>query len=244
MAVAGDVAVVEESLAVRLDDVRLDAREVGDAHGGRLHRATGFGDGRLAISYDAVVDGVGTVAPVAEIDLVRYARPSRYCESDLLAAVARAEFGDRRGADLVAAVDGWVRAHLEYLSGSGRPTDGAIAALLARRGVCRDFAHVVIALLRALDVPARLAAVYAPGLTPMDFHAVAEVALDGEWHVIDATALAPRQTMLRIATGRDAADTAFLTTGGCEVHLTGLVVSATTDEDLPYDEPSQPVRLG
>ena len=77
--------------------------------------------------------------------------------------------------------------------------------------MCRDFAHLVIALLRARNVPARLVAVYAPGLQPMDFHAVVEAAIDGEWRVVDATTLAPRQSLVRIATGRDASDTAFLT---------------------------------
>src|SRR5690606_13899415 len=93
-------------------------------------------------------------------------------------------------------------------------TDGAVSTLLSRRGVCRDFAHLVVAFLRALDVPARVVSVYAPGLTPMDFHAVAEAAIDGTWHVVDATGLAPRQSLLRIATGRDAADTAFLSARG------------------------------
>ena len=88
------------------------------------------------------------------------------------------------------------------------PTDDAIDTLLAGEGVCRDFAHVCITLCRFLDIPARYVGVYAPGLSPMDFHAVFEAAVDGHWYVFDATRLAPRQTMLRISTGRDAADTA------------------------------------
>ncbi len=105
-----------------------------------------------------------------------------------------------------------------------------------------DYAHLVVALLRALDVPARLVAVYAPGLDPMDFHAVAEAYIDGAWHVVDATALAPRSTLLRIATGRDAADTAFLTTIGGLVALRMLNVTATVD-DLPLDDMTRLVRL-
>jgi transglutaminase-like putative cysteine protease len=73
---------------------------------------------------------------------------------------------------------------------------------LAGAGVCRDYAHLVIASLRALSVPARLVAVYAPGCQPMDFHAVAESFVDGAWRVVDATCLAPRQSMVRIATER------------------------------------------
>jgi transglutaminase-like putative cysteine protease len=118
-----------------------------------------------------------------------------------------------------------------------------VSTLLARQGVCRDFAHLVIALLRACDVPARLASVYAPGLQPMDFHAVAEVLIDGRWLVTDATLLAPRSTLVRIATGRDAADTAFLTTTGASVELTSLEVHATSDGPLPDDDLRQPVQL-
>ena len=109
-----------------------------------------------------------------------------------------------------------------YIAGSSRSTDGAVTTLLSRQGVCRDFAHLVIAMLRACDMPARLVSVYAPGLQPMDFHAVAEALVDGEWLVADATTLAPRAAMLRIATGRDAADTAFLTSFGEAVTLQSL----------------------
>ena len=82
--------------------------------------------------------------------------------------------------------------------------------LLAGAGVCRDYAHLVVALLRAVNVPARLVAVYAPGCQPMDFHAVAEAFVDGSGGSSTPRCLAPRQTLVRIATGRDAADTAFL----------------------------------
>jgi Transglutaminase-like superfamily len=85
---------------------------------------------------------------------------------------------------------------------------GAVASrhLARRRRVCRDFAHLMVALLRAVNVPARVVSVYAPGLYPMDLHAVAETFVEGEWRVVDGTLLAPRQTVVRIATGRDAAD--------------------------------------
>ena len=131
---------------------------------------------------------------------------------------------------------------LSYVPGSSLPTDGAVNTLLARQGVCRDYAHLVIALLRALDVPARLAAVYAPGLDPMDFHAVAEAWVEGAWHVVDATTLAPRSTLVRIATGRDAADTAFLSNYGANVRLDNLWVTAVADE-LPGDDVTQLVRI-
>jgi transglutaminase-like putative cysteine protease len=116
--------------------------------------------------------------------------------------------------------------------------------MLQRHGVCRDYAHLVIALLRGLDVPARLAAVYAPGLDPMDFHAVAEAVVDGQWRVVDATLLAPRSSLVRIATGRDAADTAFLSTYGGAADLLEYGVTAIIDGYLPTDDVTQLVSLG
>ena len=152
------------------------------------------------------------------------------------------EFAGLKGIELLTAVCSWVHDRLRYVPGSSRVTDGAVGTLLARRGVCRDYAHLVIALLRSIDVPARMAAVYAPGLSPMDFHAVAEALVDGKWHVVDATGLAPRQSLLRIATGRDAADIAFLTNHWANLTLVTLTVSAVVDE-LPFDDFQQPVSL-
>ena len=128
------------------------------------------------------------------------------------------------------------------MPGSSLPTDGAEQTLLARRGVCRDYAHLVIALLRALDIPARMVAVYAPGLQPMDFHAVCEAWVDGTWHVVDATALAPRQSLVRISTGRDAADIAFLTNHWADLLLRELSVLAVVDT-LPRDDVREFVEL-
>jgi hypothetical protein len=87
-----------------------------------------------------------------------------------------------------------------------------------------------------MEIPARLVAVYAPGLSPMDFHAVAEACLDGAWYVVDGTLLAPRQSLVRIATGRDAADTSFLSSYGAPVSLGPLTVTATVEGDLPTDD--------
>ena len=89
---------------------------------------------------------------------------------------------------------------------------------------------------------ARLVSVYAPGLAPIDFHAVCEALVDGRWLVVDATGLAPRASMVRIATGRDAADTAFLTTLSGSADLVGIEVGATVD-DLPVDAVDEQVPL-
>jgi len=111
-------------------------------------------------------------------------------------------------------------------------------------GYCRDFAHLVVALLRAVYVPARVVAVYAPGLYPMDFHAVAEAFVEGQWRVVDGTLLAPRQSLMRIATGRDAADIAFLAKHKGAINLNKLEVTAVVDGDLARDSIDQLMSIG
>ncbi|GIG39945.1 transglutaminase-like domain-containing protein [Cellulomonas phragmiteti] len=223
-----------ELMLARSDDAPLDVQEIKSPHGGRVHRILAPA-GRVVIDYQATVTGQGPVPPVEDVDLVEYRRPSRYAESDRLLAFARDQFRHLAGAELLDAVVTWVSRHVTYLSGSSLPTDGATDTLLKRRGVCRDFAHLVVALLRACDVPARLASAYAPGLKPMDFHAVAEAYLEGGWHVVDATHLAPRQSLLRIATGRDATDTAFLSSYGGSLRLRSMTVTAVTDTAVQDD---------
>ena len=200
--------------------------------------------GRLEIAYSATVTGRANLPKVADWERIVYLRPSRYAESDRLAPMAQSEFGGITDpGELVAAVSSWVGTRLEYVSGSSGPTDGAVDTMLHREGVCRDFAHLAVALLRALDVPARLAAVYAPGLDPMDFHAVAEAAIGDTWHVVDATLLAPRSTLVRISSGRDAADTAFLSTTGGQADLVDFQVIATVDGALPSDDVRELVSI-
>ena len=115
-----------------------------------------------------------------EHELIEYLRPSRYAESDKLAVIAAQEFGGITAPDdLLAGVAAWVGGHLSYVSGSSDPIDGSVDTYLLGKGVCRDYAHLVVAFLRARNVPARLVAVYAPGLSPMDFHAVAEAFVNG-----------------------------------------------------------------
>ena len=233
---------ISEQLVVEQAGSPVQPEELREATGTRLH-VVHDARGIVTVQYNATVIGQAGPAPVDELNLISHRRPSRYCESDALLPTAHAEFAGLHGKDLLDAVSSWVGGHLAYIPGSSKPTDGATETLLARQGVCRDYAHLVVALLRALDVPARLVAVYAPGLDPMDFHAVAEAYVEGGWYVVDATALAPRSSLLRIATGRDAADTAFLTTIGGAVALRSITVMATVDS-LPYDDVSQLVQLG
>ena len=137
--------------------------------------------GELVLDYSATIDGRLQLVRADPVDLIRYTRPSRYAESDALAPTAAAEFaGLATSTELLAGVSSWVGTRLTYVGGSSLPTDGAVRTLLARQGVWRDFAHVCVALLRGLDIPARLVSVYAPGVKPMDFHAVAEAWVERE----------------------------------------------------------------
>lgn len=234
-------AALRESLVVAHTGEPLPLTELADRHGTRLHRFDAA-PGPLRISYTADVTGRSAPAPVDPVDLLTYLRPSRYAESDTLAPMALREFAGLSGGGQAVAVRDWVHRTLEYTPGWSAPTDGAAQTLLDRRGVCRDFAHLTAALLRALDVPARTVSVYAPGLEPRDFHAVCEAHIDGSWQVLDATGLAPRPAMLRIATGRDAADTAFLSNSG-SVILHAIDVRADVDE-TPVDDGRAAVHLG
>ena len=233
---------IDETLTLTLDGAPVDVHEIVDDHGTRLHRAQ-VEPGRFVVAYDATVEGRAEPEPAEEHDLISFLRPSRYCESDSLAPTALAQFGGLRDLELLDAVSSWVGTNLAYVSGSSLSTDGALRTLLARQGVCRDFAHLGIAMLRACGVPARAVSVYAPGLDPMDFHAVCEAYIGDRWLVIDPTTKAPRGSLLRIATGRDAADTAFFSTLSGLATLDDLEVTATVDS-LPSDDLTVPVQLG
>ncbi|MGP4057810.1 transglutaminase-like domain-containing protein [Mycobacterium sp. 4D054] len=239
-------AEVTESLSFTLNGNEIpDARinQIAGDHGNRIHKLDAP-VGNLKVSYRASVVGQADPAPVRDLDLSMYLRPSRYAEADKFFGFAGTEFGDVDDpVVLLAKVSSWVGARLRYVPGSSDPIDGAADTLLAGSGVCRDYAHLVIALLRAVNVPARLVSVYAPGCHPMDFHAVAEAFVDGQWHVVDATCLAPRQSMLRIATGRDAADTAWLDNHGGAMTVNAMEVFATVDGELPRDRIEQLVSI-
>ncbi|NAZ87301.1 transglutaminase-like domain-containing protein [Kineococcus indalonis] len=236
------VQVLAEELRVDGPDGAVELQALHAGHGALLHRFTAPA-GASTVRYSATVRVErGAAAPLTGLERWELTRPSRYCPADRLGALAAREFGDVPRERLPAAVAAWVHEELDYVPGSSGPTDTALETLLTRQGVCRDYAHVTTALLRALDVPARLCSVYAPGLSPMDFHAVVEAAPAGAWEVVDATRLAPRAALVRIGTGRDAADTAFLTTSG-PVRLESLEVLAVVDGELPGEDPERGVVL-
>ncbi|MDQ1123259.1 transglutaminase-like domain-containing protein [Microbacterium trichothecenolyticum] len=216
------------------------ATEHEDHHGGRLHRAH-LPVGSVRIFYEAETAAPTAPAPTDDLDSVRYLRPSRYVPFDALTTIPDIDATSDR--EVVARVPKWVFENLSYVSGSSGPADTAADTLTRGEGVCRDYAHVTIALLRAAGVPARLVSVYAPGLEPMDFHAVVEAFVDGRWEVVDATRLAPRTHYVRIATGRDAADTAFLTTLSGAVSLSSVEVSAVATEPFVTDDHTGTVLL-
>ncbi len=238
VAAASGPDVISERLECLVDGTPVQVEETAGPVGARLHMVHAP-VGRLTFSYEASVAesapaGVPTVG-----DQILYRRPSRFVESDRLAVIAQKRFSHLSGQELVTGIGQWVNENLMYVPGISMPSDGAVDAYLNQQGVCRDYAHLVVGMSRACGLPARLVSVYAPGLYPMDFHAVAEVCLDGRWQIVDATRLAPRQTMIRIATGRDAADTAFLTQHSGSTTFGGVYVTCWYDGDLPYDDPTR-----
>ncbi|WBO22852.1 transglutaminase-like domain-containing protein [Sphingomonas abietis] len=189
---------------------------------GRRTWTRGFG--RVTARYTAIVDvdrPAGTLEGLAADDLqllpalvVPYLFPSRYCEADKFAELVGQEFGGLQGGAKVHAIAEWIRGHLAYVPGTSDATTTATDVFISRQGVCRDFAHLMIAMTRAAEIPARMVAAYAWQLEPQDFHAVVEVWLDGGWHLVDPTGLASCDGIVRIGVGRDATDISFLTVFG------------------------------
>lgn len=176
--------------------------------------------GPLTIVYDATitlrphipVEVPRVETPFADIppDVLAYLLPSRYCQSDLLDRLAIHTFGYLdAGFERVTGICNWIWDRLSYVPGSTGPTTTAVDVLVAAAGVCRDYAHLAISFCRALGIPARYLSGYAVDLEPPDFHGFFEAYLDGEWYLFDATRMAPIDGLVRIATGRDAADVAF-----------------------------------
>lgn len=159
-------------------------------------------------------------------EVLPYLNPSRYCESDRLTHFAMREFGETpQGYGRVTAICDWINSHLDYQPGSSGESTSACDVLIQRVGVCRDYAHLAIALCRALCIPARYISGYAVGLQPPDFHGLFEVYLGARWYLFDATRMAPTTGFVRIGTGRDAADASFATIIGTAT-LTSISVWA------------------
>jgi len=145
-------------------------------------------------------------------EVLPFLNPSRYCESDRLVQLVWQTFGHLSpGYSRVQAICNWTYEQLNYQPGSTDERTSACDVLIQRTGICRDYAHLAIALCRAMCIPARYVAGYAVGLEPPDFHGFFEAYLGSRWYLFDATRMAPVDGLVRIGTGRDAADASFAT---------------------------------
>ena len=174
------------------------------------------------INYEGIYD---ESAALLDQSIIPYLYPSRYCQSDKLYRLAHNMFGHIVNPfTKVIALTDWIYRNVQYLSGSTNAQTSAFDTVTEQAGVCRDFAHLGIALCRALTIPARYFTGYSYLLKPADFHACFEAYLNGEWILFDATKLVPLNGMVKIATGRDAADTAIANIFG-DATFTSMVVS-------------------
>lgn len=197
---------------------RIDAQ---DAIGERIWIRA---QGRLTVSYRSTVMvnrivsdclGLARIEPhLLPSDCVPYLMPSRYCPSDQFYRFVTSTFDGLEGGAQVMAMRDWIESHMNYVPGSSTSDTTAVDTFVHREGICRDYAHLMVGFARAAGIPARIASVYALGVKPQDFHAVAEVFLGGEWHLVDATGMASEGAMAKIGIGRDAADVSFLTAFG------------------------------
>lgn len=178
-----------------------------------------------------------------------YLRASRYCQSDRLLRLAFTEFGQfPSGYARVRAVQDWVRQRVLFKPQTSDVSTSAMDTLIEQVGVCRDYAHLMIALCRALSIPARFTTGIDYGadaaLGPIDFHAYVEVFLSGRWYIFDPSGLAMPMGFVRLGTGRDAADVAFATIfGAVRTGMPKISVRACEDTANNYILPYHTEKL-
>ncbi|MGJ8537533.1 MAG: transglutaminase-like domain-containing protein [Parasphingopyxis sp.] len=192
--------------------------------GGIGQRSWARAGGPFRAEYRATVEVERQSADIARLpatphhalpgDAVPFLWPSRYCQSDQFTRFVADTFGALAGGTRILAMADWIHTQLSYVPGSSDTGTSAADTFLSRKGICRDYAHLLISFARAAGIPARMVSAYAWALEPQDFHAVAEVWLDGGWHMIDATRMAPVEGLVPIIAGRDATDIAFMTIFG------------------------------
>ncbi|QJE95777.1 transglutaminase-like domain-containing protein [Luteolibacter luteus] len=198
---------------------------------------------QLDITYSAMAETKYTMVSHQEIhdvpisqmrrSAIPYLFPSRYCQSDRLGRMAYKEFGGiSHPYDQVVAIADWIFNNIDYLSGSSDAETSAFDTLTQRAGVCRDFAHLGIGLCRALSIPARYFTGYACHMQPPDFHACFEACIGNRWFIFDPTRLAALNGLIRIASGRDAADASVATIFG-RMQMTGMAVSCVSNDFRP-----------
>lgn len=202
-----------------------------DSYGNVCSRVT-VPAGGLTLSCDFSIDDSGepdrlsaeaAQHPVEELpdETLLYLLGSRYCETDRLLETAWSHFGTiEKGWPLVQAIVDFVHGHIEFGYHHARATRTAWDGYQEQRGVCRDFAHLAIALCRCMNIPARYCTGYLGDIgvpsadAPMDFSAWFDVYLGGAWHTFDARHNRPRIGRILMARGRDATDTALTTSFG------------------------------
>lgn len=233
--------VLEEALTI---DPYIKTEELSLEHAeSRLIRFDVKDEKHLTINYRAVVDNyfVETnhegelTATVSQLppEVLLYLYPSRYCQSDKLFRFASSKFGHLINPFLkVLAVTDWIFYNVQYLSGSTDSETSAYDTVTELAGVCRDFAHLGIALCRALGIPARYFTGYAYQLVPQDFHACFEAFITNEWVIFDATKLVPLNGLVKISTGRDAADNSVASLFGGIAFNSSMVNCELKDEKI------------
>ncbi len=200
----------------------------------------------VALNHVMALPGQLSEIPIARLpgSVLQYIYPSRYCQSDRLHKLAIREFGHLwQGHSRVQAIQDWVRNRVTFKSGASTSSTSAMDTLIDQVGVCRDFAHLMIALCRAVNIPARFATGIDYGadiaLGPTDFHAYVEVYLGNRWYIFDPSGVAMPMGFVRFGTGRDAADTAFATLFGTVMSASPIIhieaiIDAANNCQLPY----------
>lgn len=202
-------------------DIAVESNHYG-TEGIQVYRLSSL-PGELSLHYEATVclspetyasEGINACSDYTQLpsEILSYLNPSRYCESDRLSQFALRQFGKIQPSyTQVMAICDWIHEQIDYQAGSSNSSTSACDVLIQRVGVCRDFAHLGIALCRALCIPARYVSGYAVALQPPDFHGLFEAYIGSRWYLFDATRMAQLESIVRIGTGRDAADTSFAT---------------------------------
>jgi transglutaminase-like putative cysteine protease len=200
---------------------------------------------RVLVADEVEMDGEAPIMPVQHLptDLLHFLLPSRYCQSDALSALATTIVGDApQNYQQVAKIHAWIHQNIAYCAGSSDSSTSAVDTASKSQGVCRDFAHLGIALCRAINVPARMVVGFLYQLQPMDLHAWFEAFIGGRWYAFDATQACTRGNRIVVAYGRDAADVALATIFGA-FELQSMEVTVNLCEDDRYSGSFAPGRL-
>jgi transglutaminase-like putative cysteine protease len=236
--------VVQEDLRVNIPSPPVMLTE--PHSGNRLFRLQASGE--LQLRYQAVVDIRHVLDDPRNVrestldtlpaETIPFLMASRYCQSDRLTQLAHDTFGAMQpGYSRVEAIRDWVQTRTRFATGTSTTITTALDTLNDQQGVCRDFAHLMIAMCRALNIPARFVTGIDygadPALGPVDFHAYVEAWLGERWYLFDPTGISPTTGLVRIGTGRDAADTSFCTMfGPVKSYAPSISIRAIEDAEL------------